>query len=341
MVPRAGNVEGPREETSLLAFLSIVLSHRRLVALCALAGMAVFGVLAASQASLYLSRASFVVKGSRAPAQIGGGAGAFGINIAAAAEFSQSIVFYSDLVPARTILVAAAKETYLTSDSRGRKRTLAEIYGIEEKNPDVAAVLAAERLAPDVSSNIYSRSGIVGLSVQAVDPLLAQQIAANILVEVNEYSIARRHRQAVDERKFIEGLVGDARARLHQAESAARDFLSVNREYENSPQLRLEHDRLTREVVAQQQVYTALSESLEQAKIEEARDPTELSVVESADLPAEPQRREAARQTLLGLAVGLLVGIVLAFLRQRMLESRNAGTRGFLRFSAVTADAGA
>ena len=36
IVPKAGRIEGPREETSMLAFLSILLNHRRLIAVCAL-----------------------------------------------------------------------------------------------------------------------------------------------------------------------------------------------------------------------------------------------------------------------------------------------------------------
>ena len=58
-------MEGPREETSLLSFLSIVLKHRRVVVTCALAGSAVFGLMAAARADDYVSRASFVVRGAR------------------------------------------------------------------------------------------------------------------------------------------------------------------------------------------------------------------------------------------------------------------------------------
>lgn len=330
-VPHAGNAEGPREETSLLAFLTILLDHRRLIVLSMLIGTAIWGVLAQNQASLYLSRASFIVKGSRAPLQISGGAAALGVSLAAAAEFSQSIIFYGDLVRARTILLPVAERSYETVGSKGVKRPLPEILGIKSATRRGAAILTANYIKPYIASNIYSRSGIVGISVQTIDPLLAQQIAAAVLWELDQYSKSRRFAQAVSERKFIEGLVADARRQLTQAEQTVSNFLEENREYQSSPQLTIEHDRLQRDVVMRQQIYTSLAESLEQARVEEIRNPSALSIVESPDLPADPQTTTALRKTLLGSAVGLFAGIVLAFLLQRLHEKQQVQSEAFRR----------
>ncbi|HEX2721299.1 MAG TPA: GNVR domain-containing protein [Gemmatimonadaceae bacterium] len=335
LIRGAGRVEGPREETSLLAFLSIILAHRRVVTLCALGGMTLFGIMAAAQANRYLSRASFMVQGSHAPAQLSGAAAALGLSLSASADFGQSIVFYSDLVKAKTILVAVASRTYQTVDSKGARRPLAQIFGIKAKTPHAAAILAAGRLFPVVSSTIYSRSGMVGIAVQATDPLLAQQLATNILDEVDQYSKVRRRAQAVQERNFIEGLAGEARGRLATAEQAVSRFQVENREYRDAPQLAMENDRLQREVAMRQQIYTSLMQALDQAKIEEVRDPAAISVVETADLPADPQRTTALRKTLLGLSVGLLVGIVFAFLLQRLGERQQGRTEVFARFVAT------
>ena len=332
IVPHAGRVEGPREETSLLAFLSILLNHRRLIAASAIIGMLMFGIFAASQANRYLSRASFLVKGARTPAQLPGGAAALGVTLAAAQDFGQSIVFYSDMVRARTILVAVAAKDYETLDSKGAKRPLADVMGLEAKSPRAAAMLASEELLSQVSSNIYSRSGTVGIAVQATDPLLAQQIATNILDELDQYAKVRRHAQAVEERKFIEGLVSESRVRLAQAEEAASAFLRDNREYQGAPQLQIRNDRLQREVQMRQQIYTALMQSLEQAKIEEVRDPAAITIVESADLPPDPQRKTFFRKSLLGLAVGFLAGVILAFIMHRAQEQQRSQSEVFRKF---------
>jgi uncharacterized protein involved in exopolysaccharide biosynthesis len=329
-VIRAGRREGPREETSLLAFLSILLLHRRLIVTSALAGTALFGIFAATSAERYISRASFVVKGSRAPIEVPGGSAALRA-FAAAGEFSQSVNFYADLVKAKSIVLPVAAKTFTTAD--GQKKTLPQIYGITHSDPRAAMTIAAERLIDDIASNIYSRSGVVGLAVKATDPLVAQQLAQNILAEVDAYGGAKRQEQAVEERRFIEQLLAEARGKLDRAEEELAAFQRNNVQYAQSPPLRLAYDRLSRNVFMQQQVYIAMQQGYEQARIEEVRDPSAVNVVEPPDLPGEPERAAALRVTLLGLVGGLLVGIVIAFLKQRAAESKAEGTTGYLRFS--------
>ena len=319
-VIRAGNPEGPREETSLLAFLSILLANRRVIAGLALAGTLIAGVVASIEADLFVSRAAFIVRGARQQVQLPGGAAALGVTLAAYSEFSQSVSFFADLARSKGILLQVAKKEYVTSDSPRVKRPLAKVLGIDEPDPEQAAKIAVQLLAPNVSYTISSRTGVVGLAVKERDPVVAQQVNANILTEIDRWSRDEGHRQAVREREFIEQIVGDARARLAQSEQAVKTFLEVNREYESSPELRLEYSRLQREVTLRQQVYTSLAETYEQARVEEVRNPTLINIVEPADLPVEPQRKEALRTTLVGLTVGLLIGMVIAVFRQRVAE---------------------
>ena len=323
-VIRAGNPEGPREETSLLAFLSILLAHRRLVAAFALAGILVGGLVASTEADLFMSRAAFVVRGARQTAQLPGGAAGLGLALSAFSEFSQSVSFYADLARSKGILGKIATKQYVTSKAPNVRRPLAQVLGIDEPDQARAAKLAVEHLSKNVSYTISSRTGVVVLAVKEADPVVAQQVTANILAEIERWSKDEGHQQAVREREFIEGLVADARGRLAQSEQAVRRFLELNREYESSPELRLEFNRLTRDVSLRQQVYTSLAETYEQARIEEVRSPTVLNIVETADLPVEPQRKEALRTTLIGLTAGLLVGMVLAVLRQRVGEKIGA-----------------
>jgi len=319
-VVRAGNPEGPREETSLLAFFSILLAHRSIIAALSLLGMVIAGTVASIEADLFVSRAAFVVRGARQQVQLPGGAAALGVTLAAYSEFSQSVSFFADLARTKGILGKVAAKQYVSSSSPTVARPLAKVLGIDEPDPARAARLAADHLARNVSYTISSRTGVVGLAVKERDPLVAQQVNANILVEIDRWSKDEAHRQAVREREFIEQLVADSRARLAQAEQAVRNFLELNRQYESSPELRLEFARLTRDVTLRQQVYTSLAETYEQARIEEVRDPAVLNIVEPADLPVEPQRKEALRTTLMGLAAGLLAGMIVAVLRQRVDE---------------------
>ncbi len=329
-VIKAGGREGPREETSLLAFLSILLLHRRVIVLCGLIGTAIIGSITLASAERYISRASFVIRGSRAPVEVPGGAAALRA-FTSASEFSQSVNFYSDLVKAKSVAIRVAAKPYTTSS--GQKKTLAQVYEIDDPDQQRADAMAADRLIRDVSSSIYSRSGVVGLAVKSTDPLVAQQLATNIIAELDAYGGRRRQEQAVEERDFIQRLLAEARGRLDQGEDELSAFLRNNREYGESPSLRLAFDRLSRRVFLQQQAYVAMEAGYEQARIEEARDPSALNIVEPPDRPAQPERAAALRRTLLGLVGGLLTGIVIAFVKQRAAESRAEATSGYLRFS--------
>ena len=317
----AGNIEGPREETSLLAFYSILLKHRRIIAICGALSTFIFGIFAVAEAKRFESRASFIVKGASSPVALPNSATSFGLVLTAHADFAQSVVFYAELATANVVLNAAASQSYATSASNGVKRPLPEIFGIKETNPQLARDAAVAILKQNVSTSISTRSGIVSVSVATADPLVAQGIAASILHEVEIWSRTKSHVDAVQEREFTEGLANDAKAKLGLAEQTLESFLVTNRSYA-SPELTIEHDRLVREVNMRQQVFTALETSLEQAKIEEGRDRSAINIVEVADLPVEPERAAAVRKILVGLATGLCVGMVLAFLVQRGEEKK-------------------
>jgi uncharacterized protein involved in exopolysaccharide biosynthesis len=319
---RAGYAEGPREETSLIAFAKILLVHRRMIAACTLAGTLAFGAIAATKADLYVSHASFIVKGTRPPIAVPGGAAALGVTLSAYMEFSQSVAFYADLSRSMNILRIIASRDYITEDSKGKRVPLTVAMGFDNPDHRQAIEETATQLSKDITYTIGTRTGVVKLSIPSRDPILAQQICADILIEIDKWSKNQGHEQAMLERKFMENLVADSKAKLAAAEQAERSFLDLNRSGPSSPELRLDWARVNRETLMRQEIYTSLAQTLEQARLEEVRTPEVIDVVENADLPVEPQRREAVRLTFTGLAAGMLVGMVIAVLRQRVDEKR-------------------
>jgi Uncharacterized protein involved in exopolysaccharide biosynthesis len=92
---------------------------------------------------------------------------------------------------------------------------------------------------------------------------------------------------------------------------------------------------LQRAVRMRQQIYTAMARTLEDAKIEEVRDLPTVLIIDQPEAGLEPQRPPVMRKTLLGLIAGLFVGIVLAFVRERAAETREAGTSAYTEYSAL------
>ena len=331
--------DGPREETSLLGFINVLLRHRRLIAVCALTGAVILGVSAFNSTRMFLAFATFTVRGSRAPTQMSGIAAQLGLPIGSRDE-NQSPVFYGDLVTSRAILKPVSRMMYTISTPEGRiQGSLASFFGIDERNPGLAASQTLDELHSRVSVTSAGRTGVISVRARAERPQLAQQILQNMLSELDAYNLALHRNRAAAERDFVEGRLTDARATLTLAENQLSTFLQVNRVYNSSPALRMENDRLERAVRMRQQLYTAVAQSFEGAKIEEVRDLPTISVIDQPEARIAPERSEAIRKTLLGLIVGLLVGIVLAFVRERAAETRDAGTRAYTEYAALKTEA--
>jgi uncharacterized protein involved in exopolysaccharide biosynthesis len=326
--------DGPREETSLLGFVNILLLHRGLIAVCALVGGVILGVSAFDSPRWYMAYASFTVRGAKAPSQLSAVATQLGLTLGSLDE-NQSLSFYGDLVTTGAILGPVSRTLYTDSLRGGGEKPLAAYFGIHEKNPGVARSQALDELRSRVAATTTPRTGIINVRVLAEQPPLARQILQNILTELDAYNLATRRNRAVAERDFVERRVAEANAALLQAERHLSSFLQMNRAYSSSPVLQMEFDRLERAVRMRQQIYTAMARSLEQAKIEEVRDLPTVLVIDQPEAALEPQRPPVIRRTLLGLIAGIFVGIVLAFLRERAAETREAGTSAYTEYSAL------
>jgi hypothetical protein len=92
-----------------------------------------------------------------------------------------------------------------------------------------------------------------------------------------------------------------------------RAFLESNRLWENAPLLVVEHGRLQREVLRRESVLTALLQSLEQARIAEVRDTPVITVLQAPFLPPGPDERRLLLAAALGIVLGGMAGVVMAF----------------------------
>jgi Uncharacterized protein involved in exopolysaccharide biosynthesis len=320
----SGRLEGAREGTSLLLFLTILLRSRNVIAVCALIGLLGFGAFALGEANLYVANGAFAARPSRTSSQVPGAAAQIGLTLGVI-DIAQSTMFYAELARSNSILIPVAARTYTVTTDKGIKSgPLAMFKGVKASTPLAAATMVAKDLPDQVGVLASGRSGVVTLLVSDENPEIAAQITMNILRELDSYSSSSRKEQAVGERRFVEGLLADSRQKLSDAEEQLARFRQQNRDYEMSPQLRIEDDQLNRDVDLAQQDYAGLEASYQQARIEEVRDLSAIKIVEYPDVPVVPQRKEAARKTLIGLVTGLFVGIVIAFLRQRADEKRRA-----------------
>jgi uncharacterized protein involved in exopolysaccharide biosynthesis len=288
---------------------------------------------------LYTTEAQFMPKGSRGQSQIQGLAQQFGIAVSSG-DAGASPQFYMDLLESRPLLAAVADRQYrIRTDTGIITGNLAKIYNIRNRNPAVVKSSVVNRLRGQVDEKTSLKTGVITVNVHAKYPELAVQIAQGLLDQVNAFNLNRRQEQASAERGFIEGRLAEAQSQLSQAEDNLQSFLTENRDFRSSPSLQLGFDRLNRTVSSRQSLYNGLATSYEQAKIEEVRDLPVISVLEPPELPIQPDPHGGKRKVILGTLVGLVVGMVLAFVLDRLAANRNVHSDELEEFAALKRDA--
>jgi uncharacterized protein involved in exopolysaccharide biosynthesis len=307
------------ERVSLLRVGAAIMRHRVLV--LGTAGIVVLAVAAKLLLSprVYTTESSFIPQSNSPTSNFSGIAAQIGIALPLT-EPGRSPEFYASLITSRQVL-GAVVDTPFVLPGQG-PITLVEHYESSGETPALRRDEAIMSLEGDLETTVDATSGVVELRATATDPALALMINQRVLDLVNQFNLHTRQSQAAMERKFTEGRLEEVRGDLREAEDRQQRFLQRNRDYQNSPELLFQSDRLQREVEFRQQLYAVLAESYERAKIDEVRDTPVITVVERPELPARPDRRGLVKWGLVSLILGLVLGSILALIREALARTR-------------------
>lgn len=297
---------------SFVALVNGLLRHRFLIFGLGLLFLVVTGVRGLLAPRTYTTTASFITQSSKAPGNLSGLAAQLGVNVPAA-DAATSPAFYLDLLKSRGVLGSVADSRFDYRADTGRvSATLDRILRVNGATAAAKREATIEALRNSISASMAQKTGVVTYGVRTRHPELSHLIATRISAEMTRFNLERRQSQAAAERKFAEGRLAEVRGELRIAEDRMQVFLQRNREYRSSPDLIFEAERLEREIALRQQLYAALSQSLEQAKMEEVRDTPVLTLIEQPNVPVGPDRRGLLRKGLLALGIGMLLGAMVA-----------------------------
>jgi uncharacterized protein involved in exopolysaccharide biosynthesis len=306
--------QGSSEEVSLAGAIDVVRRHRKLVVRLPAALLILTVLVTLLQRRPFESTTSFAPQsGDATRTRLAGLAAQFGINVPLA-DAGQSLGFYADLVKSREILGSVVRTQFLIpSEKDSLPADLMQIYDVAGKTDGERFEAALKRLRAALQVDDDPVAGLIKVSYRSRWPTLSQQVLQRILELVNDFNLKRRQSQAAAERVFVEARLVDSKAELRSAENDLQAFLQRNREYRNSATLTFEYDRLSREVALRQQIYTGLSQSFEQARIEEVRNTPVITTVERPNLPANPVSRRLVLKAFGALTIGGMLGISVAF----------------------------
>ena len=326
------------KEASLVDVINVLLQQRRmLMALPIVTFVLVVGITFVLPRS-YTSSTSFMLQSSEgSQSRLAGIAAQLGF-VMPVVESGTTPAFYEDLLRSRTTLARVVEAEYsFTVNDQEMVGNFIALYEIDGDTEALQRESAMNRLLGDVSVTTRVETGIVRLSVTTPWAPLAQQIAGRMLETVSEFDLQTRQSQAGAERRFVEERLADIREQLRVAENVLVQFLRENRDF-NAPGLVFERDRLQREVLMRQEVYTGMAQSYEQARINEVRNTPVITIIEHPEIPPLPNRRRLILKGLAAIFLGLVIAIVLAFVRAAMASESERDPESYERSRELLGD---
>lgn len=299
------------DEISLWEVLAVLLRRRGVIVASTVVVAALALTFALVRAPSFTTSASFRPQGSDSgQGQLLALASQFGVNVGGAGD-ELSPAFYAELLTSRGILLPVASTPYRVD---GREVFLVDLLEIEDETQDLRLKRAIEWLREGaVAVQTGRETGIVTVEVTTEWPELSFAITDQLLEEISRFNLDTRQSQAASERSFIEERVKSAEEELATAEAELQQFLQSNRQFEDSPDLTFQYERLQRAVSLRQQVFTTLVQSFEQARIAEVRDTPVITVLQAPFMPPGPDERRLKLFLALGIVLGAMAGVVLAF----------------------------
>lgn len=229
-----------------------------------------------------------------------------------------SPLFYGNLIRTNSFLTALAMTSYTFRDADStRTGTFIAINEIEENTPELTLHEAIRLLREEnVSVSPDRQTGIVTVRVKADWPDLAVGMAQRTVELVNAHNQSSRRGNATATRDFLSTRLDSAETTLRAAEDALEGFLKRNRDFRTDPSLTFEHERLSREVTLQRDIYATLVQAREQARLEAVRNTPSITLVEPPSLPLRPDRRFLVFKALFALIFGTIAGLGYVFARE-------------------------
>jgi uncharacterized protein involved in exopolysaccharide biosynthesis len=323
------------QEVSLLALASVFLRWRKLILVLAGAGAAIGLLTALLSARVYTSGATFFPQVSEANVSgLAAAASQFGLRLPPSGGGWGPPV-YVELLKSRALLEPIARDTIVVAEQGGRRVALVELLKIKGRSQAMRLDRGVRALRSVVKPREARALGAVEFTVTTKWPSVSLAIAQRLVSGVNQFNLETRKSQASAERQFAQTQATEAEGALRVAEDRLQSFLQANRVIAPSSEVSVQRDRLQREVVLRQQIYTTLLQNREEAKLREVRDTPVITVLEEPRLPPMADRRGTVKKAFLGGLLGGVMGILIAFLMHALIGARQAPTEEAREFFSL------
>jgi uncharacterized protein involved in exopolysaccharide biosynthesis len=327
-------------EMTFSGLMVFLLRWRRVLVGAGLAGLVIGAATARLRSPQYSVTASFTPQtgtdqGRGGLAGLAGVAGSLGVSLGGLSGAALSPQFYAELLKTRDVLIPIVRDSFPRGGRGVGRQAIPTLLDVEGDTPALREERAIKRMREKVLEvGVSAKTGIVSVRVSTTSPELSLSLTQRLLEELNRYNLRTRQSQAGAERKFAESRLAEARVSLREGEDQLQRFMQMNRSYQGAPDLVFQQSRLEREVSTRQALVSSLAQAYEESRLREIRDTPVITVVESARLPALPDSRFTVVFAGVGLAIGALLALVYAMLRESLRVNAESSAPDAVAFTA-------
>ena len=258
---------------------------------------------------------------------LSGLAGQFGVRLpSGGGTMSLSSDALAEVIRSKAFLEALASDTvYRGAASEREVITIATAIGEESGPPPLQQAKAARILRNRLLVQQDRRSDILRVSVATRWPEVSEGILEVLMLRLDAH--VKRLQSSVDSSAldFSVRQSGAALRQLRSAEQALADFDNSNRGAQQSPYLRVQRDRLERQVSLAQDLYSSLEQTRIETSLRTLRNAQSVLVLEEPTPAAIRNARGTVGKALLGGVLGFLVGVLVLLGRGQFERALNSG----------------
>ncbi|MDQ8175564.1 MAG: hypothetical protein P2976_08255 [Gemmatimonadota bacterium] len=225
----------------------------------------------------------------------------------------------------RPLLTSVIYDTLVVEEHGGARVTFLTLMELTGPDSTQNEDRAFEILNQSVGTNVSKPTGIVEVSVKSKWRSVSLAIVQRLLTGVNEFNQRTSRSQTETERRLVEDQLKMKRDELMVAEGEYERFVRRNRQYQGTPELSLEHDRLQAALDFRRSLYSSMMQQFEELRIREVRDIPSLTVIETPSVPALPEPRGRSKVVFLGLMMGAFFGASLVLATEAIQKKRRSG----------------
>ena len=325
LVPLA---EAPSSDRmSFVTVMNFVLRNTRFMLLCGLALAIVSPLPLIGREPKYTATTRFITEAERPPGRFLG-------DLTLPGTAGRGPEFYLDLLRSPVVLEGVATMPIEVQPGKPPITIVQHYTGQPPTNPE--AVQGAIGTLQGKINASPGPTGIITLRVTAEDPHLAAAIARALIAQVDAFNERKMHFQANREQQFAQQRLAEVNTELREAEAEWLAFVDRNR-IVSAPALQLQQQRIQDSLSRKRALAATLVAAIERSRLDAIREAPRAVVLAPPIPPASPSHISWWRVALVGFFAGMMMGAMIAMVRDYFQRVSSQPTPEAQEFAAWTA----